>query len=455
MTAAAHGCPYHKALAEAQSLAAHPDGSADTNVPFDQVSQTVQDHQSNPFLALQQLHEKFGRSFQTQTPTGPVLFDHDQETARAVLVKTEGPNRVFKKSDQQTHGLARALGRENVLLASGAKWRSSREALEGFFSVRSVKTQANVDTISATLEKHLDRLDAQISDSGETQADLGLLLRRATLDVALSHLFSTRTTADELEALGQAYETINQRVGKEWILPSSVTGLEEPSQKFEEATSLVKGFATDLVDSRRREPGEKNDALTALMNSVDPETGRPFDQDRLVSEVQNLMLAGHETTANLITWTLTSIARSPIKQNQMATEIATKVGSGIPQLDKLKRLTSVTSTWREQATEHPPNFLIAREALQDTTVGPKDHPVQVKAGTTVLVSTQHANEGPGMFSFGGGERFCLGFNLARLETELAVTQFLRRFEVTDTGARGVDSGLTQKPSDTLVTVKRR
>ena len=92
----------------------------------------------------------------------------------------------------------------------------------------------------------------------------------------------------------------------------------------------------------------------------------------------------------------------------------------------------------------------------DTTVGPKDQPVPIKAGTTVLVSTQHANAEAGgtMFSFGGGRRFCLGINMARLETELAVTRFLQRFEVSDTGARGFQSGLTQSPEDTTVQVSR-
>ena len=92
----------------------------------------------------------------------------------------------------------------------------------------------------------------------------------------------------------------------------------------------------------------------------------------------------------------------------------------------------------------------------DTTVGPKDQPVPIKAGTTVLVSTQHANAEAGgtMFSFGGGRRFCLGINMARLETELAVTRFLQRFEVSDTGARVFQSGLTQSPEDTTVQVSR-
>ena len=99
---------------------------------------------------------------------------------------------------------------------------------------------------------------------------------------------------------------------------------------------------------------------------------------------------------------------------------------------------------------------MAREAIADTVLGADEEPDTIEKGTTLLMSTEHLNEqGSTMFSFGMGQRFCLGVTLATMETELAVTRFLQKFEVTDTGARGMHSGLTQIPSDTLVTVKKR
>ena len=81
--------------------------------------------------------------------------------------------------------------------------------------------------------------------------------------------------------------------------------------------------SNEAFQSERRagQADQPEDALTALMSAVDPDTGRPYSRERLVSEVKNLMLAGHETTANLITWTITEIARNPVKQAAIRAEI--------------------------------------------------------------------------------------------------------------------------------------
>ena len=450
--AASQGCPYHRMLL-AQHRAA---GESAGTVPLDQVVQTVRSHIDNPLKALAELHEHHGKAFQTRTDTGVYRFDHDPATARQILVGSEGDDPAFKKSEQQTHGLARALGRENLLLSSGDDWQSSRDALSDFFSTKGMRTEKRATEVTSILDRHLDSVNAKLGEQGVGEVELSGLFRRATLDVALNTLFSTQATEKSLDKLLTSFEVLNKRVGQEWLLPASVTGLEEPGAEQREATQTITDWAGDLVERRAGQADQPEDALTALMSAVDPDTGRPYSRERLVSEVKNLMLAGHETTANLITWTLTGLARNPIKQSGLFNQIRETVGDSAPNLGQMRKLGPVYDLWRQEATEHPPNFLLAREAVRDTSIGPKENPVEIKAGTTVLVSTQHANqEAKAMFSFGGGRRFCLGINLARLETELAITRFLQRFELSDTGARGMDSGLTQLPEDTLVSVRRR
>jgi cytochrome P450 len=441
------GCPFHQVMAQADR---------DPEM-MDTVKDTILRHQDNPMEALTELHQKYGRAFQVETGQGTVRFDHHPDTARKLLVNTEGSDPDFKKSATQTHGLASALGQDNVLIASGADWHSSREALSEFFGAQNMKTDSKIQTMSRVLDKHLDKVESGLDSTGQAEIDLSKLFREAALDVALNTLFSVQPTDQELVTLTESYEVLNKNVGKEWLLPAEITGIKAPGQEYDQALSDIRDWAVNVVETRQRQTQKPNDALTALMGATDPDTGLPYDQERLVSEVQNLMLAGHETTANLLTWTLTEVARNPLQQAQMRNEIKEACDQNIPTANEMKALGSIFRCWREQATEHPPNFLIAREAVKDTSVGPKDAPVPIKAGTTVMVSTQHANldtEG-GMFSFGGGKRFCLGINMARQETELAVTRFLQRFDISDTGARGVHSGLTQTPEDTLVRVSRR
>ena len=145
-------CPFHKIMAQADK---NPD-------LMDNVKDTILRHQDNPMEALTELHQRYGQAFEVETGQGAVRFDHHPDTARKVLVGTEGDNPEFKKSTTQTHGLAAALGEENLLLASGDDWRSSREALSDFFSVGGTRTEEKIGTMSRVLDKHLDKVETQL-----------------------------------------------------------------------------------------------------------------------------------------------------------------------------------------------------------------------------------------------------------------------------------------------------
>lgn len=422
---------------------------------LEQFQRALNKHPDNPFQAMKELHEQQGDTFEFTTPEGKFIFDHSPETARKLITETEGEEATFEKSASQTHGLAQVLGEENVLLSSGGQWQASREVMEPHFSASAIKTDDNIAKISRILDRHFDKIDQTFNDKEQVVVDLDPLFQKATLDVALNQIFSTQASEEQLSTLCEAYDTLNQRVGQEWLIPSAYSGLEAPEAEYHEARATIHNYADDLVTKRLKISEQPDDALAGLMSAVDPETGAPFSKERLVSEVKNLMLAGHETTANLLSWIVSDLARSPEKQSQLVSQIAQAAASDVPTKESLRAIPSLRQTWRKQAVEHPPNYLLARVAKKDTTIGPEDHPIPVEAGTTIMVSTQEANKGGPMFSFGGGPRFCLGFNLARLETELATARFLQRFEVTDSGARGVQSSLAQGPADTEVTVRRR
>ena len=140
----------------------------------------------------------------------------------------------------------------------------------------------------------------------------------------------------ELDELAKSYESLNKNVGKEWLLPAEMTGLDNPDQDYETSLRTIRDWAGSLVDKRTGQTGQPDDALTALMGAVDPDSGRPYSRERLVSEVQNLMLAGHETTANLITWTITEIARNPVKQAAIRAEIGDTCGPDVPSVAQVK-----------------------------------------------------------------------------------------------------------------------
>ncbi len=418
---AAGKCPFHRA-----DKSAEPGPAADTvqlssvsgqprTVSAAELQAVVEQNAGNPSRALQELHQTYGPTFQVQAEEGLLRFDYHPDTMRKVLVNTANREPKFEKSDLQTHGLARLMGEDNLFLADGQQWEVTRSTLEPFFSAKNLKTDEKVSRVGKILDRHLDQLDQQLGAQGKADVDLLPLLRKATLEVALREILGAELKPGELDRLHHAFEVVNKQVGEGWILPPSLTRNEKSQGEFEQARATLNEWAGELVD-KNGQPDSPQDALDHLMGAENPETGAPFSRDRLRSEVVNLMLAGHETTANLLSWTLTDLARNPDKQTALTEQVEATVGKSTPTMDQLRELNPVSDLWRQQATEHPPNFLISRQALADTEIGPKDDPVPLKAGTTLIMSTELANQEYG---------------------------------------RGIASGFAQSPSDTTVTVSRR
>lgn len=456
-------CPFHRAktapepVQDSVELSRCPVSGRPDKVTAEQLKDVVERHPGNPSQALQELHQAFGPSFQVQTQDGLLHFDHHPDTMRKALMTTANRAPEFEKSDLQTHGLARLLGQENLFLVDGAQWETTRSALAPFFHPSNLRTDEKARSVTRILDRHLDRLQEQLGPGGRAEVNLLPLLRKATLEVALREILGAELEPGELEKLHQAFEVANRQVGQSWILPPSLTSEDDSGRvEYEKARSTLREWAGQLID-RREGPSPRGDALDLLLKARDPDTGKPFDGERLRNEVMNLMLAGHETTANLLSWTLTDLARDPGRQSRLAGQIQAEVGQQVPTVDQLDKIDSLSEVWREQAREHPPNFIISRQAIRDTEIGPTEARRPLEAGTTLIISTELANHdaGRGMFSFGGGRRFCLGARLAMLETELFLTRFMQRFQVEDSGPRGVASGFAQSPSDTTVTVLKK
>jgi len=186
----------------------------------------------------------------------------------------------------------------------------------------------------------------------------------------------------------------------------------------DEATVFLASYLSDLIELRRRET--RDDLLSALIDAE--EAGGRLSERELIATILLLLIAGHETTANLIGNAVAVLNRNREQLHRWHDE---------PELGR----TAVEELLRYDS----PVQMTLRIALEDMTVGSHD----VAKGSILVLVVGAANRDPGVFerpndldlarnpnahlAFGGGAHFCIGAPLARLEARIAMTALIGRF----------------------------
>ncbi len=378
----------------------------------------------DPVEFLGRAHDHYGPSFQV----GEVLFESRPMAVQQVLVETDGSKperRNYEKSAFLHQGLGATFGGDSLFLLSGSDWKSRRELLAPFFLGDHVFTPETHEKILNTTHQHFRRW------AGEPQPlDLNHKLRSLTLDIAVQHIFGQKLEPAEAEAMAKQLAEAS-RVAQQQVLgvgqdSTPLAGLQEVADRL-------------LRDRRRGEP--RNDAIQALLDS--PLGERPQE---LRQEVVTLALLAHETTANLLSWACAQLVAHPEAVAELRQEYLDEIGAQSPTQQQIQGLDSARKALRETTRLHAPNYLLSRQVVQPVELEGR----QLRPGTQVLMSLQDVNKDPEqhpegeiwnpdrkdsrMYSFGAGQRVCLGQVLARYESQLILSQLFQHFDLKAVGA---------------------
>jgi cytochrome P450 len=182
------------------------------------------------------------------------------------------------------------------------------------------------------------------------------------------------------------------------------------------------------------------------MAARDPETGQTMNDEQLIDNLLTFYLAGHETTAKALTWTLYLLARSPQWSGALEEEVARVTGGDAVTAAHIERLVLVQQLIKESMRLYPPVPLMSRQAVADTHLGGHD----IRAGTSVVmpIYTIHRHAArwedpdafdPGRFApereakipryqympFGAGPRICIGMAFAMIEATAMLATLLQ------------------------------
>jgi cytochrome P450 len=229
------------------------------------------------------------------------------------------------------------------------------------------------------------------------------------------------------------------------------------NRRLRPALATLNGIVERLIATKRRRLSQAGDAdlahrdlLTTLMAARDEETGESMSDAQLRDEVMTLLIAGHETTANALSWLWVLLDRHPAEQERLRAELAAATGGRPPTVEDLPRLPRLKAVISETLRLYPPVWMFNRRAIGSDTLGER----RVRAGDLVVIVPYAIHRLPGLWSdpeafrperfepgreeqknkfaylpFGAGPRICLGASFAMIESQIIVGTLLSQFRV--------------------------
>jgi cytochrome P450 len=334
---------------------------------------------------------------------------------------------------------------DGLLIAEGGAWKHQRRTLAPAFTPRAVTTLIP-HMLAAT-----DETIAKLRAASGAPVDLREAMQRMTLEIAGRTMFSFGMSrhGPTLRDFVMEYGT---RLARPHFLDLLLPRGWPSPQDFARARFRKRwtGFIAMLMAERRaagKPEGAPPSDLFDLMDAArDPETGDAFTDEQLGDEVATMILAGHETTAIALFWSLYLLALDPASQDQLAAEVQQATADGALDMERLKFTRAVVD---ESMRLYPPAFLIARAAAgPDTVAG-----LPVKTNDVILIAPWllHRHEKlwrdpnafipsrfmpgappPDRFAylpFGVGARVCIGAHFALVEATLALAKIIGAFRV--------------------------
>ena len=336
---------------------------------------------------------------------------------------------------------------DGLLTVEGAAWRVQRRAIAPIFTPRLVQSfAAPMARAAETLAARWDKVrPGRILDVQKEMA-------RVTLEILGETIFSGgmgRDPDEFLKAMGELLSAIGVLDPADLLdFPEWVPRLSQRRSKA--SVAFFEEAVTAIVDRRKamiaRGETPPRDLLTLLLEASDPQTGTGLSDEEVRANVVTFIGAGHETTANALTWSLFLLSLSPEWRERLAAE-ADRVLSG-PIEKALDGLVETRAVIEEAMRLYPPVASLSREAL-----GPDDLcGRRIRKGALIIVSpwVLHRHKllwrDPDLFDpsrflpgaresidrfaylpFGAGQRVCIGAAFALQEAVIVLASIMRRF----------------------------
>ena len=358
------------------------------------------------------------------------------------VLKTNAEN--YHKSEIQVKRMGHFLGK-GLLTTHGEAWRTQRRLIQKGFE------RKQLDVLSSIMQDSL----VESLRGFDKQAQIGPVdiyphLMKITFEMVGKSLFGARLKEEDIGLISKTISTVQEFMVRQTIQPYlnpwfKVSG---DLRRHEEMRECADAILRDYITRRRQEsPGR--DLLQILMDARYHD-GEGMSDDLVLSESMQLLVAGHETSSNALSWLLYLLSSRPDCLERVRHEFDSVLGEASLTYSDVPKFEFATQVIQEALRLYPPFWMVDRMALSDDSVGD----LAIPKGSTVVVFIYGAHHSPQYWEnpesfdperfakaneklhrpfsylpFGAGPRGCIGGNYAMLQILMILSVLLRKYDL--------------------------
>jgi cytochrome P450 len=396
---------------------------------------------SNPVEVLTKYTELLGDTFrfylgglkEAIVTTNPAVIQH--------VLKTNSEN--YQKSDIQVKRMGHFLGK-GLLTTHGEPWRTQRRLIQKGFDRKQLEALSTI--MQDSLAESLREFDRQTSAG---PVDIYPHLMKMTFAMVARSLFGAKLKDEDIDLISHTISNVQEFIVRQTLQPYlnpwfSVSG---DLRRHEEMRARADGVLMEYIQRRRNEaPG--HDLLQTLMDARYSD-GEGMSDALVLSESMQLLVAGHETSSNALSWILYLLSSRPDCLEKVRQEFDSVLGGAPLSFGDVPKFVFTSQVIYETLRLYPPFWMVDRMAMADDRVGD----LVIPRGSTVIVfiyGSHHAPrywQSPESFDperftkendalqtpftylpFGAGPRGCIGGNYAMLQILMILSAVLTKYD---------------------------
>ncbi len=395
----------------------------------------------NPVQVLSRYNEIFGDTFRLYlgglkeaiVTIDPAVIQH--------VLKTNAEN--YQKSEIQVKRMGHFLGK-GLLTTHGEAWRTQRRLIQTGFDRKQLDALSSI--MQDSLAESLRDFDRQVRVG---PVDIYPHLMKITFAMVARSLFGARLKDADIDLVSHTICTVQEFIVRQTLQPYlnpwfAVSG---ELRKHEDMRARADAILLEYIRKRRNEP-PGHDLLQTLMDAR-YSGGEGMRDELILSESMQLLVAGHETSSNALSWLLYLLSSRPDCLERLRQEFDTVLGDAPLRYCDVPKFEFATQVIQEALRLYPPFWMVDRMAVADDRVGD----VAIPRGSMVIVYVYGAHHAPRYWQnpenfdterftkeneklrtpftflpFGGGPRGCIGGNYAILQILMILRDLLRTYD---------------------------
>lgn len=383
------------------------------------------------------------RAGRVKMPGFDLFVVNDPKEVRKIMIDNV---KEFPKSDM-LHELLKPLLGVSIFTTNGEVWKKQRELLRPSFEMTRISKV--FDLMSSAAADMIDRF-RKYPNGSIVEVDEHMTF--VTADVIFRTIMSSKLDEIKGKEILHAFvtfqeETARTAIRKFFCVPQWLSNILGENKRMK-AGAVIRKSLSDIIKPRYEnyESDTYCDILSSLLHTVDASSGERFSFEEILDQVSMLFLAGHETTASSLTWTLYCLSLDQDAQQKAYNEIISINKDGKFSISDIKEMKYLTNVFKEALRLYPPVGFFARQSKGEAKI--RDKVLQKGSGVVVAPWLIHRHDdfwdAPHEFRpdrhnenipkekympFGLGERICIGQGFAMQEAIIILANILREFKL--------------------------